>query len=46
MAGGRISMTMVDDVLLIVNGHGCKGITRLIANHFKLRRIEKNRKSK
>ena len=35
MSGGMVSRKMVDDILLIVNGHFCRGIGRVIVDFFR-----------
>ena len=35
MAGGMVSEKMVDDILMIVNGHFFRGVGRLIVDFFK-----------
>ena len=35
MAGGMVSDAMVDDILLIVNGHFFRGVGRVIVDFFK-----------
>lgn len=35
MSGGMVSRKMVDDILLIVNGHFCRGIGRAIVDFFR-----------
>lgn len=35
MSNGRVSRRMVDDILLIVNGHFCRGFGRLIVDFFR-----------
>ena len=35
MSGGMVSRKMVDDIILIVNGHFCRGIGRVIVDFFR-----------
>ena len=35
MSGGMVSEKMVDDILLLVNGHFWRGLGRLIADFFR-----------
>ena len=44
MAGGMVSRRMVDDILIIVNGHFFRGLGKLIADFF--RNISANSKFK
>ena len=41
MTGGLVSEKMVDDILLLVNGHFWRGLGRLIADFFRNRRVSK-----